>query len=186
MLKTESINPISILREKGIDVNNFSRAITIAESWDYDKDRYEREFFEVTGVWVKTEFELQAKLFFINFVGDAVKQYCADEESSINTSRTIERAKQATEKYFSVMSRNIPTGKRVIWRPTSKEDTQHMWEQYKQSYTKPRTKQDRAIDIVKANPNLSNRELQELFVSQLNLTHNGAATYVYNVKKMLG
>ena len=56
---------------------------------------------------------------------------------------------------------------------------------HKEEYVRPASKQSRAIDIVKANPKASSRELQNMFIDQLKLTPNGAATYVYNVGKLI-
>lgn len=45
------------------------------------------------------------------------------------------------------------------------------------------SKLERAVAIVKANPNASRKELITMFVEQLSMTPAGASTYVYNAKK---
>lgn len=181
-----SFDPIASLRARGIDTTNHISAVTTAESHEYTKAEFERAIFEATGYCIYTEFKMQAKVLYTNFVNDVVRQHTAgDLDGTINTTRTLERSQQATEKYFSVMKWHVPAGCKVVWRRPLFDELIAMREAYLNSYAQPATKQDRAIAIVKENINLSNKQLQELFRTQLGLTANGAATYIYNIRRML-
>lgn len=45
------------------------------------------------------------------------------------------------------------------------------------------TKAERALELYKANPNATRKELIEMFMSQLGMSAAGASTYASNVKK---
>lgn len=179
----ELFDVIAKMRDKGIDVNNVTRAVTAAEDFESDQAGYERAMFEITGDLTHTQFELQAKVYFINFVRDAVTQYAKTEDISLQ--QAIRSAQTGTEKYFDVFSSRIPVGKRVGWKMGCRDEVKAMVAKHKEEYVRPVSKQARAIDIVKANPTATSRELQNMFIEQLKLTPNGAATYVYNVRKMI-
>lgn len=174
-------NVIQKLRDKGIDVNNVTRAVTAAEDFETDQAGYERALFEITGDLTHTGFELQAKMYFINFVRDAVTQYAKTDDIALQ--QAIRTAQKGTESYFDVFSSRVPAGKRVEWKMGHRDEVKAMVAKHKEEYVRPVSKQARAIDIVKANPTASSRELQAMFVDQLKLTVNGAATYLYNIKK---
>ena len=174
---------VAKLRDKGIDVSNVTRAVTAAEDFESDQTGYERAMFEITGDLTHTEFELQAKLYYINFVREAITQYAKTED--INLQQAIRDAQKGVEKYFDVFSSRIPTGKRVDWKMGRRDEVKAMIAKHKEEYVRPVSKQARAIDIMKANPAASSRELQAMFIEQLKLTPNGSATYVYNVRKMI-
>lgn len=171
------------MRDKGIDVNNVARAVTAAEDFESDQAGYERAMFEITGDLTHTGFDLQAKMYFINFVRDAVTQYSKTEDIALQ--QAIRTAQKGTESYFDVFSSRVPAGKRVEWKMGRRDEVKAMIAKHKEEYVRPVSKQARAIDIVKANPKASSRELQAMFIEQLKLTPNGAATYVYNVRKMI-
>lgn len=174
---------ISKLRNKGIDVNNTANAVTSAEDFESDQAGYEQLMFEVTGTLTRTGFEAQAKQYFINFVNEAISQYSrTDDIDQVTAERN---AKQGTEMYFSVMSSKIPAGKVVEWKTASRTEVLALIAQHRAEYVRPVSKQARAIDIVKANPAASSRQLQDMFIDQLKLTPNGAATYLYNIRKIL-
>lgn len=46
------------------------------------------------------------------------------------------------------------------------------------------TKQQRAIELYKANKGLANPKLVELFMKELDMSKAGATTYLYNAKKL--
>lgn len=179
----ELFDTIAKLRDKGIDVNNTVRAVSAAEDFDSDKDGYERALFEITGDLTHTGFEAQAKIYFINLVRAAVEQYTKTDD--IHIQQAIRDAQAGTEKYFSVFKSKIPPGKRIDWRMACRDEVKALIAKHKQEYVRPASKQSRAIDIVKANPGATSRQLQEMFMDQLKLTPNGAATYVYNVRKLI-
>ena len=179
----ELFDVIAKMRDKGIDVNNVTRAVTAAEDFESDQAGYERVMFEITGDLTHTGFDLQAKMYFINFVRDAVTQYAKTEDIALQ--QAIRTAQKGTENYFDVFSSRVPAGKRVEWKMGRRDEVKAMIAKHKEEYVRPVSKQARAIDIVKANPKASSRELQAMFIEQLKLTPNGAATYVYNVKKMI-
>lgn len=179
----ELFDVIAKMRDKGIDVNNVTRAVTAAEDFESDQAGYERAMFELTGDLTHTEFELQAKVYFINFVRDAVTQYAKTDDIALQ--QAIRTAQKGTEKYFDVFGSRIPAGKRVGWMMGRRDEVKAMIAQHKEEYVRPPSKQSRAIDILKANPTASSRELQNMFIEQLKLTANGAATYVYNVRKLV-
>lgn len=171
------------MRDKGIDVNNVTRAVTAAEDFESDQAGYERAMFEITGDLTHTGFDLQAKMYFINFVRDAVTQYSKTEDIALQ--QAIRTAQKGTESYFDVFSSRVPAGKRVEWKMGRRDEVKAMIAKHKEEYVRPVSKQARAIDIVKANPKASSRELQAMFIEQLKLTPNGAATYVYNVRRII-
>lgn len=179
----ELFDVIAKMRDKGIDVNNVSRAVTAAEDFESDQAGYERAMFEITGDLTHTGFELQSKMYFINFVREAVTQYGKTED--INLQQAIRDAQRGTEKYFDVFASRIPTGKRIEWKMGRRDEVKAMIAKHKEEYVRPASKQSRAIDIVKANPTATSRQLQAMFIEQLKLTPNGAATYVYNVRKLI-
>lgn len=174
-------NVIQKLRDKGIDVNNVTRAVTAAEDFETDQAGYERALFEITGDLTHTGFELQAKMYFINFVRDAVTQYAKTDDIALQ--QAIRTAQKGTESYFDVFSSRVPAGKRVEWKMGHRDEVKAMVAKHKEEYVRPVSKQARAIEIVKANPTASSREIQAMFIEQLKLTVNGAATYLYNVKR---
>jgi len=179
----ELFDVIAKMRDKGIDVNNVSRAVTAAEDLETDQSGYERTMFEITGDLTHTGFELQSKQYFINFVREAVTQYAKTED--INLQQAIRVAQSGTEKYFDVFRSRVPAGKRIEWKIGRRDEVKAMIAKHKEEYVRPATKQSRAIDIMKANPNASSRELQTMFIEQLKLTPNGSATYVYNCRKLI-
>lgn len=176
-------NVIQSLRDKDIDVNNVTRAVTAAEDFETDQAGYERALFEITGDLTHTGFELQAKMYFINFVRDAVTQYAKTEDIALQ--QAIRTAQKGTESYFDVFSSRVPAGKRVEWKMGHRDEIKAMVAKHKEEYVRPVSKQARAIEIVKNNPTSSSRELQAMFIDQLKLTVNGAATYLYNVRRIL-
>jgi len=179
----EIFDVISKLRDKGIDVNDATRAVTAAEDFETDQAGYERAMFEITGDLTYTQFEAQAKIYFINFVREAVVQYQKTDDIALH--RAIRDAQRGTEQYFSVFSSRVPTGKRVDWRMASRTEVRALTEKHAEEYVRPASKQSHAIDIVKANPTATSRQLQDMFIAELKLTPNGAATYVYNVRKLI-
>ncbi len=181
----ELFDPIGKLRDRGFDVNNVAIAVSQATSWEATKSEYEQVVFEVTGKYIHTEFDEQAKQLFVNFVNQAVRLHSVDEEAELNTIRIIMSSKASAEQYFSIFRSKIPEGKSVRWRDASAFELAALREQHKKTYVRPRSKQDRAIDIVKSNPTATNKQLQERFQKELQLTPNGAATYVYNVRRLL-
>lgn len=181
----ELFDPISKIRSRGVEVNNHTIATTMAEDWDATQQEYEQAVFEITGSYIHTEFPAQAKQLFINVVANSVKQHCADDEVAIDTSVVLSDAKKQAEKYFSVFRSKVPEGCAVRWRSAGRQEIAALIQHHKETYVKPVSKQDRAIEIIKANPTLSNKQLQTMFRDQLKLTANGAATYVYNVRKIL-
>jgi len=48
---------------------------------------------------------------------------------------------------------------------------------------KPKSKTERAKELVRANPTMSNKDLTTLFQKELGMTEAGARTYVYNARK---
>jgi hypothetical protein len=181
----ELFDSVSKIRDRGIDVNNKTNAVTQAEDWESDQSGYENAVFEITGHYIHTQFPKQAKQFYINVVSEIVSQYNGEDDSTINVTRAIESAKTKTKKYFEVFRSQIPQGKFVIWQNGSAEFVNQLKQQHQQTYVRPKSKQDRAIEIVKANPTATNKQLQEMFREQLKLTANGAATYVYNARKLI-
>ena len=181
----EIFDPVSKLRDRGIDVNNSVRAVTIAEDWEATQDEYETAAFEITGRLIHTGFECQARHFYINLINQIVRVYGKDNEVAIDVDAVVAAAKLATASYFLVMRRKIPDGKTVSWRSASPQELQQRKQVHKDTYVRPKTKQERAIEIVRANLTMSNKDLQAIFREELKLTPNGAATYVYNVRKLL-
>lgn len=185
-------DPIGKMRDRGIDVNNCSRAVTQAEDTELTQGEYETAVFEITGVYYHTEFDLQAKMYYINIVDQLTRQYgglvdgADDEETtSVDPSTAIAAAQSRVMSYFQLFRSKIPAGKSVKWRLASYAFTKDLKEKHAAEYVRPLSKQARGVEIVRANSHLSNRELQEMFREELGLSVNGAATYVYNCRKLL-
>lgn len=186
-------DPIGKMRDRGIDVNNCSRAVTQAEDTELTQEEYETAVFEITGVYYHTEFELQAKMYYINVVDQLTRQYGGlvdsvddDEEmTSVDPSAAISAAQSRVMSYFQLFRSKIPAGKSVKWRIASYAFTKDLKEKHAAEYVRPLSKQARGVEIVRANWGLSNRHLQEIFREELGLSANGAATYVYNCRKIL-
>lgn len=47
------------------------------------------------------------------------------------------------------------------------------------------TKAEMALELLKQNPGISNADLMQMFMDQLQMTKLGARTYVYNVRKLV-
>lgn len=176
-------NVITKMRDRGIDVNNVTNAVTAAEDFESDQDGYENALFEITGDLTRTAFELQAKQYFINFVREAVTQYAKTDD--IHLQKAIRDAQAGTEKYFSVFTSRVPVGKPVTWKMACHSEVRALIEKHADEYVRPASKQSRAIDIMKANPTATSRELQNMFMEQLKLTPNGSCTYIYNCRKLI-
>lgn len=185
-------DPIGKMRDRGIDVNNHVKAVTQAEDTELSHEEYEVAVFEITGVYYHTEFELQAKMYYINVVDQLTRQYIGivdssddDDATTVDASAGIAAAQSRVEGYFQLFRSKIPAGKSVKWRLASYSFTKELKDKHAAEYVRPVSKQARGVEIVRANPHLSNRELQAIFREELNLSVNGAATYVFNCKKIL-
>jgi hypothetical protein len=185
-------DPIGKMRDRGIDVNNHSKAVTQAEDTELSQEGYELAVFEITGRYYHTGFEGQAKMYYINIVDQLTRQYVGAVDGDdgeaitcIDTSAAIATAQTRVMEYFQLFRSKIPTGSSVKWRLASYGFTQELKEKHAAEYTRPPSKQARGVELVRANPGLSNRELQVMFREQLGLSVNGAATYVYNVRRIL-
>lgn len=55
----------------------------------------------------------------------------------------------------------------------------------KEAKAKGVTKADMALELLKQNPGITNAELMQMFMDQLQMTKLGARTYVYNVRKQV-
>jgi hypothetical protein len=176
---------ISKIRDRKINVNNKMLAVSQAEDWESDKRGYEQAVFEITGLYIITQFDMQARLFYINVVNEIVSQYNGEDEPVVDVRLAIENAKQKVVKYFQVFRSRVPAGKIVAWNYAPPEFVEQARKEHTENYVRPKSKQDRGIEIVKANPNATNKELQAMFREQLDLTVNGSATYVYNVRRII-
>ena len=130
----EIFDPVSKLRDKGIDVNNSIRAVTVAEDWNATQEEYETAVFEITGRLIRTEFPQQAKNFYVNLVNQIVRVYGIDEEVVIDVDAAIAAAKQSTSAYFAVMRSKIPPGKRVNWTVATASEVLLRKQQHKATY----------------------------------------------------
>ena len=180
---TFNFDPIASLRDSGITIHNQVTAVSLAQDVEGTQQDFEMRVFKATGVYYKTAFMEQARMFYINLVDDIVEQYSINDE--VNIARSLNRAQRAAEKYFDVFTSKNPTKKRLVWIRASDAEHRAKIEDLTRTHSRPASKQDRAIEIVRAHPELSNKELQAMFRDQLALTANGAATYVYNCLKIV-
>lgn len=180
---TFNFDAIASLRDSGITVNNHMSAVSIAQDFEGTQQEFEDRIFKATGLLFKMTFREQARMFFINLVDDIVDQYSRYDE--VDVTRSVEAAKKRTSSYFDVFTSKNPTGLRLLWNHATPAERARRIDELAKTHTRPASKQDRAVEIVKANPKLSNKELQAMFREQLGLTPNGAATYVYNVRKII-
>lgn len=174
---------IAKLRDRGIDVNNTVSAVTVAGDLETDQAGYEQAMFEITGDLIRTGFPLQAQMYYINFVTAVVSQYSKTED--IDQQQAVYCAKAGTEKYFSVFTSRVPPGCQIEWKTATRAEVAELTKVHAAEYTRPVSKQARAIELLKMNPAATSRELVAMFIDQLKLTPNGAATYLYNCKKWL-
>ncbi len=181
----ELFDTIGKIRDKSINVNNHIEATTQALDWVASKAEYEQALFEITGMGIRSEFEHQARLFYAYVVTEAVRMHSQSECDSIDVVEVIEIAKRQVESYFDVFRSKRPENAIIRWYAIPADELRAMKQAHRETYVRPASKQDRAIDIVIANPTASNKELQTMFRDLLKLTPNGAATYVYNVRKIL-
>ncbi len=176
---------IGRIRDRGYPVDDYIAAATQALDWEASHDEYENALFEITGSGVRSEFPLQAKLLFAYVVNEAIRSHMLNDGEFLNTLEIISTAQSRVKLFFDVFPSKCPPSTYVKWHSIGHDELQRMRKQRAEAYVRPPSKQDRAIDIVKANPTASSRVLQNMFMEQLKLTANGAATYLYNVRRII-
>jgi hypothetical protein len=178
-----NFDAIASLRDSGITVNNQMTAVSIAQDLPGTQQDFEDRIFRATGVCYKLSFPEQARMLYINFVDDVIGEYSRKDE--VRTGPSLLRAQSRTEKYFDVFTSKNPTKDRLKWTLAGKGEYEARVAELTATHKRPASKQARAVEIVRANPTKSNKELQAMFRDQLALTANGAATYVYNCLKIV-
>lgn len=177
----ELFDIIGKARDRGIDVNNHIRATSQAIDWDASKEEYENAAFELTGSYTFTASEQQAKLYYAYLIHSIVYQHTMHEDGLVSVSLAVTDAQTRVRRYFDAMNNRHA----IRWERASDEFTQNMIEKHRQTYVRPSSKQDKAVELYKRNSSLPTKDIRALFVTELKLTPNGAATYLYNVRRII-
>lgn len=176
---------IGRIRDRGYPVDDYIAALTQALEWETSHDEYEKALFEISGSGIRSEFPLQAKLLFAYVVNEAIRSHMLSDGEFLNTLEILATAQTRVNLYFDIFPSKRPPNTFVKWHTIGHVELQQMRKQRVETYVRPPSKQDRAIDMVLQNPTATSRQLQQMFRDELGLTANGAATYIYNVRKIL-